>query len=187
VARDAGGAASAIRTRRLAMTEKRRRSRGFTLIELMVVVCLIGILSSIAIPEFDRLNLRARTAERRTIMTAIERCMSDVSLNSGTVPTVTGDWNPAGTVKPWTRPFDPLQAGWTILHLQIEGKLYYSYHFVSSNDGSTPTPTLYIQSVGDLDGDGVESSKSISYVAFGHSYQWVSEDPPEGSEDAATF
>ncbi len=43
----------------------RERSRGFTLLELMIVVIILGILASVAIPQFSKSVRRSRTVEAR--------------------------------------------------------------------------------------------------------------------------
>ncbi len=45
--------------------------KGFTLIELMIVVAIIGILAAIAIPNFMKFQAKSRTAEAKTNLGAI--------------------------------------------------------------------------------------------------------------------
>ena len=49
----------------------KKSNKGFTLIELMIVVAIIGILAAIAIPNFMRYQLRAKASERKTNLEAI--------------------------------------------------------------------------------------------------------------------
>jgi type IV pilus assembly protein PilA len=61
--------------------------KGFTLIELMIVVAIIGILAAIAIPAYQDYTIRAQVTEGATLADGIKVAMQDYYAQHGTWPT----------------------------------------------------------------------------------------------------
>jgi prepilin-type N-terminal cleavage/methylation domain-containing protein len=131
-------------------------ARGFTLIEMCIVMGIIGILATVAIPGFRLMNYRAKAAERGAMVRGIKNSIESARVKDGSFGAgLTGNWNPAlplGVVK---RPFVNLMApGWNQLDLVVDGNLFYSYMFRAeeASGGSPPQFSIFVQ--GDIDADG---------------------------------
>ena len=68
------------------MQHMRKAQQGFTLIELMIVVAIIGILAAIAVPAYQDYTIRAKVSEGVNMASAAKSAVSEYFVSEGSFP-----------------------------------------------------------------------------------------------------
>ncbi len=158
---------------------------GFTLIELMIVVAILGLLAAMAVPAFNRYLRRSRTSEadmnlRRLYDGAVVYFNFEYTDPSGTTypgrefPGTIGPTpalNVIGSTKVRTTSWSS-EPTWDALNFSLSDPHYFAYQFNSS--GTDNQAQFTASAFGDLDGDAIYST----FVRFAR----VTDMEIEGSE-----
>ena len=126
-----------------------RKTAAYSLVELMIVAALIGVLAMIAIPNFMRYQLRAKTSEARTNLAAIAVTEEAFFAEKGYYASVANPSPPAipgNTRVSWGGNADFDSLGWI-----PEGPVYFQYLISADGQGGG---RFTIEAASDVDADG---------------------------------
>jgi prepilin-type N-terminal cleavage/methylation domain-containing protein len=174
-----------VRTARRAQSRRHRR-QGFTLVELMTVVAIVGILAAVAAPTFTSYIYKARTSEATEFLGVIrlreEAYRAEFGVYCPTV--ITGDAKSYATLKTNDAlvpdptktkrnavPFVTTASGWTQLGARPSGPVRFGYGVVAGKPTEIPADLgwttanadfwFVARATGDLDGDGEQVAFEI--------------------------
>src|SRR3990172_7879978 len=119
------------------------REKGFTLIELMIVVAILGILAAIAIPNFMRFQAKSKQSEAKT--------------NLGALGT---------TAEAWRSENDTYVATWANLGWAPQGTTRYGYYYSGFNAAISSSGLLAGTTVGGCTTNAADPTTGLAAVGF---------------------
>jgi type IV pilus assembly protein PilA len=159
----------------------KRLKRGFTLVELMIVVAIIGILAALAIYGVTKYVKNAKTAEARDALGRMAKdstaaynreSMTNQVMVPGTTTGISHQLCASAVAVPGaapkaakyqSKPTDWMTgtstAGWTCLKFSMDDPQYFQYDYQASDVAAGPFACL---AHGDLDGDDSASTFSMA-------------------------
>ena len=84
-------------------------SRGFTLIEIMIVVAIIGTLSAMGVPNYLKYKEMGKIAVAQTDIRIIEQQINLYAIDTGGLPDSLNDISISNKIDPWNNPYQYLR------------------------------------------------------------------------------
>lgn len=179
------GAVSRVTISSVSLTDAKgqtvRATAGFTLIEMVIVVAILGVLSAIAIPNFINYSLRAKTAEAflliGSIVTSEETFAAEfenyvaVSPHPATVP---GSrkviWTNRRCSTDCTRKTPASCTEYTCIGFEPPARVYFQYATTRVMASSGVPPEYAVGAAADLNEDGVNGTFAYRSKNYGGMY-----------------
>ena len=156
-----------------------RRTRGFTLIELMIVVVIVGVLAVLAVTGYRKYAISSRNSEAVQFLQAVRAAQFSYFAANGSFcgSTTESVWPPripgVGDGKlPWNDPNAPIPENnaWHTLGVTSPGHVYFQYRMAAGRAGENGGPAIqddgkpwfWVQANGDFDGNGVLSTFEVT-------------------------
>lgn len=156
------------------MTKLMKKKSGFTLIELMIVVAIIGILAALAIPAFITYVRRSKAGEATTNLNAIFKAVSTYYIGDRiTARGLTGTSRSncitaSQSISPANPGADKQASGISLPGYAISDFVYFGYAILSSSAAAgtcntqANTDVYTISGSGDLDADNINSTFELA-------------------------
>ena len=146
----------------------KRLMAGFTLVELMIVVVILGILAAVAIPAFTRYVKRSKTSEAAGNISKIYQ--GQLVYYQGALERGFSSFVNAGTLTPGSDPGSAkfpanvaawnTDTNWTSIGFSLDSAHYYAYASPGLAAAPTSGNAFTAFAIGDLDGDNTISTYS---------------------------
>ena len=119
-----------------------KKQGGFTLLELLIVIVIIGILALLIIPNITSAPKKARDTKRKTDITTLRKGLEEYFVNNNVYPNALTDLTTGSAPIVKTLPVDPKNTG------------AFVYAYTPAGSNSTYTLTACLENDGD-NGDSV--------------------------------